>query len=102
MWPVYVALLAAVERMKVAPDLEYFRKIFWGDYNHLLISESTNGKYIDPEKFVAVTQREIAAGRMTEADEMRALALRGCMVARPNEKHSAVLGKLRLMFGKRS
>jgi hypothetical protein len=73
------ALMDLVENNEVAPeDLEKFRKARRDEYNMLLISEALRPDgLVEPDSLLAVTQREVAAGRMHADDELHRLALEG-------------------------
>src|SRR6516225_2605791 len=59
-------------------DLPKFRELRRQDYAALLIKETRVGVDISPEKALEVTAREIAAGRMTEDDELRKISVAAC------------------------
>ena len=64
---------------RIAPDhLDKFLATRRSDYLSLLICESADGEgQIPPDVIDRITQREVAAGRMTEDDEFRKLAFAG-------------------------
>lgn len=67
-----------VERRTAAEDLEQFKTLRRQFYNGLLIREAFVGEEdVSPEILDAVTQREVAAGRMSPDDELRKLAQAG-------------------------
>lgn len=76
---VHKTLMDAVERNCVAPDkLAEFRTLRMQDYRLLLISEAIIGRtdgMIDPVKIVAISQREVNAGRLPSDDELHTLAV---------------------------
>jgi hypothetical protein len=80
---VYTAVMNLVERSGTVTDIEKFKEAWQSDYNLFLISEATDGQDIVPEKLLAVTAREIAAGRMAETDELHKLALEGHRFIQP-------------------
>jgi hypothetical protein len=68
-----------VERSgNTAPEnIDAFRDARVKDYRLLVIREVLIGQNVSIELLNAVTQREVQAGRMTEIDELRQLALKG-------------------------
>ena len=77
-----------VERSGTITDMTKFTKLRQQDYNLFLISEAADeAGNIVPESMLAVTEREIAAGRMTETDEPHRLARAGIMTL-PQERRS--------------
>jgi len=83
-------------------DLEEFKKTREQDYNLFLVREAADAAgNIVPEVLLAVTEREVAAGRMAETDGMRQLALSGRQFIEEPEKPS-LWSKARSIFGKRS
>lgn len=83
----FKAVMDQTERMLAAeyPDrLDAFRKLRLEDYCLLVAKECVENDQASPEKMLAVTAREVAAGRMAPDAEMRRLALQGPQ--RLNEK----------------
>lgn len=62
-----------VERNTAPEDLEQFKTARSQFYNLLLTREALVGETPSPEMLDAVTQREVAAGRMAPDDELRTL-----------------------------
>ncbi|CAE6814115.1 hypothetical protein R69746_05754 [Paraburkholderia aspalathi] len=71
-----------VERRFTPEDLEQFKTLRNQFYNGLLIREAFVGEDVSPEILDAVTQREVAAGRMAPDDELRRLAQVGVFALR--------------------
>ncbi|WP_143055697.1 hypothetical protein [Paraburkholderia hospita] len=72
-----------VERRTATEDLEQFKTARRHFYNLLLTREAFVGEEdVSPEILDAVTQREVAAGRMAPDDELRKLAQVGVFALR--------------------
>jgi hypothetical protein len=83
---------------KNSPEkLAEFQKARAQDYNLLLVKETTvgldspGGGDVSVELLKAVTDREVAAGRMNEEHVLRKLAVDGC--AAPHPTHAQLLAK---------
>jgi hypothetical protein len=83
---------------KNSPEkLAEFQKARAQDYNLLLVKETTvgldspGGGDVSVELLKAVTDREVAAGRMSEDHVLRKLAVDGC--AAPHPTHEQLLAK---------
>jgi hypothetical protein len=99
---IYVAVMDQVERSGAITDIEKFREVRRQDYNLFLVREAADDAgNITPEVLLAVTEREIAAGRMAEADEMRKLALAGRLLSQPNDKPTSLRRWVQSIFGGR-
>jgi hypothetical protein len=78
---IHKVVMDAVERDEgaiIPGGMDDFRKAREQDYNLLLVSEAMIGRtdgIIDPVVMRRITNREVAAGRMSPDDEMRKLAL---------------------------
>jgi len=71
----FKTVMDIVERGTAPENLEQFKTSRRHFYNGLLISEAFVGEEdVSPEILDAVTQREVAAGRMAPDDELRELA----------------------------
>jgi len=74
----HMAVMDSVERNGGVTNIKEFRKARHQEFALLLISEAmigaTDGN-IDPDKLLAVTAREVAAGRLSADDELHKLAL---------------------------
>jgi len=99
------AVLNAAERNHIQPaELAKFRTLRQQDYNALLISEAMIGKtdgLIDPVVMKAITDREVAAGRMVENDDLRNLAASYVAVTTPEdtpEKSGGLLAGIKSWF----
>ena len=69
-------LMDIVERADgVITDVEAFRKYRREQYEAFILSECVQNVSINLVQLYAVTLREIAAGRMTETDELHTLAV---------------------------
>jgi hypothetical protein len=78
-----------------AKRLAEFRDARADDYSRLLVTESTvdgtlNGE-VSPEMFMAITNREIAAGRLSPDDPIRQVAVKAA--AAPHPSHAEQLAK---------
>jgi hypothetical protein len=99
---IYAAVMNLAEGSDAVNDLEEFKKTREQDYNLFLVREAADAAgNIVPEVLLAVTEREVAAGRMAETDGMRQLALSGRQFIEEPEKPS-LWSKARSIFGKRS
>lgn len=58
-------------------DIDAFKDARKKDYNLLLIREALIGENVSVEFLGAITKREVEAGRMSDSDEMRQIAIRG-------------------------
>ncbi len=75
---IYTAVLDAAELGLPVAELMTFRTARRQDYNRLLVSECVDASgNVSTEALRAVTEREIATGRMACDDELRRLALGG-------------------------
>ncbi|HEY3654004.1 MAG TPA: hypothetical protein VGL34_03360 [Steroidobacteraceae bacterium] len=76
-------------------ELAEFREKRADDYTKLLVKESTvdgtTNSTVSPEAFMAVTNREIAAGRMTPDDPIRQIAIKAA--AAPHLSHAELLAQ---------
>jgi len=76
------AIFDAVERSDetIRPEkMEEFRKVRKQDYNLLLVSEAIIGRtdgLVDPAVMKRIADREVAAGRLQEDDELRKLTVK--------------------------
>ena len=69
----------------VAPeDMEKFNEARQKQHRILVVQESVIGKNVCVEVLDAVTQREVAAGRMAPNDELRKLAITGMAAPHPS------------------
>ncbi|MCZ8100733.1 MAG: hypothetical protein O9972_22830 [Burkholderiales bacterium] len=91
---IYVALMNSVERAGAVNDIEEFRDLREKEYNMMLITEATDGKNIVPALLLAVTRREIAAGRMKADHELHELAEAGDRFLTPAPAKKGWLFKL--------
>jgi hypothetical protein len=74
----FVALMDLVERTDIAAEnLDQFRQTRQKDYNLLIVRECLVGENVCTETLDAVTQREVAAGRMDPQHELRVMAING-------------------------
>ncbi len=64
-------------------DLLKFQTARTQDRNLLLTKESLVGTDVCPHRMLAATDREVAAGRMSETDELRKLAKAGALTMQP-------------------
>jgi len=71
--------------------LAKFRDARADDYTRLLVNESSVDENVSTEMLMAVTNREIAAGRMKHDDPIRQLALKAA--AAPHLSHAELLSK---------
>lgn len=71
--------------------LATFRETRADDYTRLLVKESSVDENVSTEMLMAVTNREIAAGRMKHDDPIRQLALKAA--AAPHLSHAELLSK---------
>jgi hypothetical protein len=72
----------------VFTDMAKFTELRQQDYNLFLTSKAADeAGNIVPERMLAVTEREIAAGRMTETDELHRLA-RAAIMTLQQERRS--------------
>jgi hypothetical protein len=100
---IYKAVMDLAERSATISDIDKFREARQSDYNLFLIREAADeAGNIVPETLLAVTEREIAAGRMAKDDDMRRLALVGHQFIKPNDRQSSLWGKVRSLFGRQS
>ncbi len=82
----YSAVMNAVERSGglSAEDTEMFRTSRREEYNLMLVGECVRSDgNISPEALMIVTEREVAAGRMADDDELRQLAVGGLAAFAP-------------------
>lgn len=80
------------ERFLSADVLDQFRITRRQDYNFLLISKCLDGENVSPDLLHAVTQREVAAGRMTPDDELCQLAAAGKEILGSSQKQLSSKG----------
>jgi hypothetical protein len=71
--------------------LAQFREARADDCARLLVRESSVGEDLSPEMCMAVTDREIAAGRLTPADPIRQVAVKAA--AAPDPSHAELLAR---------
>jgi hypothetical protein len=71
-------------------QLEEFRRARADDYTKLLVNESTVAGVVSPVTFMAVTNREISAGRLTPDDPIRQVAVKAA-AAIPQVTHGELL-----------
>jgi hypothetical protein len=91
-----------VAQCKNPADAEIIRDVSKKQYRLMLIQESVVGSHVDPRLIRLVTDREVAAGRMTEDDEVRKLAVAGDAVLTPKPKEeSGIVKGFRSLFKKR-
>ena len=69
--------MESVEKTISLEERENFKYIRWWHYRNYLLQEVLVGQDLCVETLYAVTEREIAAGRMEPADRLRDIALRG-------------------------
>jgi len=84
-------------------DLLKFQKLRTEDRNILLIKECLVGTDVCPHRMLAATDREIAAGRMSETDELREIAKVGALAIKQPlgvNPPAAPKGFLKRFFGK--
>jgi hypothetical protein len=89
---VFQAVFDRVERELAADDpdkLPLFRNARLSDYRLLLTKESLVGQNVCADTLYAVTEREVAAGRMAGDDELRQLAEQD--VSRPHPSRADML-----------
>jgi len=80
---VHKSLLGVAERQMRLDDLAEYRNLHRADYNLLLIKEATigdNSGNINPHRMAVITNREVAAGRMSPDDELHKLAAAGSFI----------------------
>ncbi len=80
---VHKTIMDHVERNIRPEDLEAFKKFRREDYNLLLIKEGMIGNdtnNLDTHVMALITNREVAAGRMSPDDEMHKLAAAGSFI----------------------
>ena len=77
----------------VPEDLETFKEARRKHYHLHIVSEVLVGEEVCVETLFAVTSREIAAGRMTEENNLRKIAVDGC--AAPHLSRSELEEKAR-------
>ena len=70
-------IMDSVESNVSRPDLAGFRTARAQDYNRMLVSECLIDERVSPNALGRVTQREVAAGRMSPDHELRRLAVSG-------------------------
>src|SRR4051812_43215863 len=73
---VFDAIMDLVEPSIVTEDLDRFRKLRVAQYQAFIAEEALVGEHVCAETLNAITEREIAAGRMAENDPLRDVALR--------------------------
>ena len=69
--------MESVEKTISFEERENFKYIRWWHYRNYLLQEVLVGQELCVETLYAVTEREIAAGRMEPSDRLRDIALRG-------------------------
>jgi hypothetical protein len=101
----YRVLMETVERQGLVEPQhrEEFRKLRDQEYIALLLREAMIGETednLDPFKTLAITTREVRAGRMREDDELHRLSVDTCrkLGEPPATKHSGLGAKLRSWF----
>lgn len=107
------SLMDMVEKTIAPQDLEKFREARGQQYHSFLIQEALVGVNVCAETLLAVTSREIAAGRMTEENSIRKIAVDG--YAAPHltraqleeeakgskaEKEKGFMGRVKSFFGR--
>jgi hypothetical protein len=80
-----------IAKTGAAEQLAAFQKGRICDYTSFIAQESEVDGTVSPDMLVAVTNREIAAGRMTEDDPMRLAAVNAAAV--PHPSHAELLAK---------
>jgi hypothetical protein len=99
-------VLDAVERDEgtIIPEkMEDFRKTRQQDYDLLLVSEAMIGRtdgIIDPVVMRRITEREVAAGRMAEDDDLRKLTIEYTAKAAAGSQRG-ILSKIKSWFRRR-
>lgn len=73
----FKATMDIAEKNTAPKDLETFREARRQHYNSHLVEEALVGENVCAETMFAATSREIAAGRMTEDDSLRKIAVAG-------------------------
>lgn len=76
-----------------AEELAAFREARADDYTKLIVQESCVDEDVSPEMLMAVTNREIAGGRMTADDPIRQVAVKAA--AAPHASHAEMLERAR-------
>jgi hypothetical protein len=71
-------------------ELAEFREKRADDYTRLLVKESSVADIVSPVAFMAVTNREIAVGRLTPDDPIRQMALKTAAVI-PHPSHTELM-----------
>jgi hypothetical protein len=75
---IFKAVMDLVKRSGLTPeDMEKFKEANLKDYRLLIVKEALVGENICTETLDAVTQREVAAGRMAQDDNLREAAVSG-------------------------
>lgn len=91
----FTATMDAVERhIATTGDektLVKFRELRADDYTRLLVNESSVDETVSTEMLMAVTNREIATGRMKQDDPIRQIAVKAA--AAPHLSHAELLSK---------
>jgi uncharacterized phage-associated protein len=82
----YKAVMDTIESSVPPELLEAFRAAREQDYRRLIVREALVREHMSMEKLRAVTEREIAAGRMTSDHELRKLAEMGAFA--PHYSHA--------------
>lgn len=73
---IFQAVMNQVERSGLSPeDLESFKDARKKDYNLLIVKETRVGENVCTETLYAVTEREVAVGRMAPDHPLRAAAV---------------------------
>lgn len=107
---IYKAVMDAVERNIPKSDtvtLEQFRNTRLVDYRLLLTKEALVGENVCADTLYAITERELAAGRLSPDDELRLLAAKRIAEPHPTRAEMVALaqnqkkgrGILRQIFG---
>jgi hypothetical protein len=88
---IFTVIMDQVERSGLSgEDLAKFKVARRQDYNLLLVKESLVGENVCTETLSAVTEREVAAGRMAPDDELRTTAEVG--MAAPHLTRAQLIG----------
>jgi hypothetical protein len=83
------AILDMAERTVAPGDMDRFKVARLQDYRLLIIREALIGENVCAETLNAVTEREVAAGRMAPDNDLRETALRG--IAAPHLSRAELL-----------
>jgi hypothetical protein len=96
------ALMDFAERRAIEPhEIEKFRETRYQDYALLLFREAMIGQAddnLDPVEMLAITSREVRAGRMSKDDKLYRLAVEGVQKIGPSPTKPSLGTKLRSWF----